>query len=143
MRRWNPRDVSAEPSVESGNASQTANLNCGAIARHCCQKGADHSHRLLAEPRRRLIVARLGEEGGVGMRTVLFDRPESLGERPQRVVNLLVSVDCALSRSAASIRGIGLDSSKDQHGRWPPRWRENGVWWARVSSDFLGAGSPE
>jgi hypothetical protein len=49
------RDVSAE----------TANLNCGGISRHCCQKGAAHSHRLLAEPRRRLVVARLGEEGGL------------------------------------------------------------------------------
>jgi hypothetical protein len=104
-----PATYRRSPPVESGNASQTENLNCGGISRHCCQKGADHSHRLLAEPRRRLIVARLGEEGGVGMRTVLFDRRESFGEQPQRVVNLLVSVDCALSRSAASIPGTGLD----------------------------------
>jgi phospholipid/cholesterol/gamma-HCH transport system permease protein len=44
----------------------------------------------------------------------------------------------AIIRQAAS-----LDTSKDLHGRWPPRRRENGAWWARVSSDFLGAGSPQ
>jgi hypothetical protein len=104
-----PTTYRRSPPVESGNASQTANLNCGGISRHCCQKGADHSHRLLAEPPRRLIVARLGEEGGAGMRTVLFDRRESFSEQPQRVVNLLVSVDCALSRSAASIPGTVLE----------------------------------
>jgi hypothetical protein len=52
--------------------------------------------------------------------------------------------DGIIDRNPARVTGwqreYKLDSSKDWHGRWPPRWRENGAWWARVSSEFLVLG---
>jgi hypothetical protein len=95
--------------VESGKVNSDCEFKRSGTLLHCRKKRPDQNHRLLAEPRSRLIVASLGEEGGVGMRTVLFDRRESFGEQPSRVTYLFVRVDCALCRGAAGIRGDVLN----------------------------------
>ena len=70
------------------------------VARHVTESLPERygpADRLLREPRRRRRCSLLGEEGGVGVRTVLFDRRESFGEQLQRVVYLLVSAALALA----------------------------------------------
>ena len=90
--------------MESGKVNSSCEFKRSGTLLHCRKKRANN-HRLLAEPRSRLIVASLGEEGGVGMRTVLFDRRRKSSASSRRASLTCSYVWIALLRGAAGIRG--------------------------------------